>query len=63
MPLLRFVVEFVQVLRERVAVQVAVRVAEQRVPVQVVHKRVAVAEHIARVVPWVLPLSSRRVPH
>lgn len=53
-PLLRFVVEFVRVLREPVAEREPVeRVVDRQVAVQV-------AEHIAREPPWVEPLSSRR---
>ena len=60
-PLLRFVVVFEQVLRERVEVQ---PVVDKRV-VRVVDRQVAVqvAVHIAREPPWVEPLSSRREPH
>lgn len=58
-PLLRFVVEFVRVLREQVAEREPVeRVVDKRVE-RVVDRQVAVqiAEHIARVLPWVEPLS------
>lgn len=73
MPLLRFVVEFVRVLREQVAEREPVeRVVDKQVEQvvgkqveQVVDRQVAVqvAEHIARVLPWVEPLSWRREPH
>ena len=62
MPLLRFVVEFVQV-QERVAVRVRVAVqpvVDKRV-VRVVDRQVAVRVlRIERALVWVVPLSSRR---
>ena len=66
-PLLRFVVEFVRVLREQVAEREPVqRVVDIPVEVQVdipVEVQVAVRVRIERVPLWVAPLSLRRALH
>ena len=66
-PLLRFVVEFVRVLREQVAEREPVqRVVDKQVEVQVdipVEVQVAVRVRIERVPLWVAPLSLRRALH
>ncbi len=62
-PLLRFVVEFVRVLRVQVEAQRVVDIRVARVVDKPVEVQVAVRVRVEQVPLWVVPLSLRRVPH